>query len=90
MPDLFLQLESALTSVFGSMAFVALLIMLFFIIAFLFLRIDFKFAILFTSPLALAFAAMGWLPGWVSFVFWMMVITLGGFLFWKYFSESSL
>ena len=90
MPALVQTIETALQSAFGNMTLVALLIMFFFLIGFLILRIDFKFALLFTAPMALAFVEIGWFPSIVGFLTWFFIIVYGGILFWKHFSEIGL
>jgi hypothetical protein len=82
MPVLFQTLEDSLQSVFGSMSLVALLIILAFIIGFMFVGVDFRYAIMFSSPLAPAFVAIGWFPTWVAIVFWILVIMFGGYILW--------
>lgn len=82
LPVFIQTLEDSLQGVFGSMSLVALLIMLAFIIGFMFVGIDFRFAIMFSSPLAPAFVAIGWFPGWVAIIFWILVVMFGGYILW--------
>jgi hypothetical protein len=82
MPLIFQTLEDSLVGIFGSMALVALIIMFVLLIGFLFLGIDFKFAVMFVSPLAPAFTAIGWFPTWVAIVFWIAIIVFAGYILW--------
>jgi hypothetical protein len=89
MPTIIQAVEDALQSVFGSMALVALLIMIIVIIGFMFLRIDFRYAIMLASPLAPAFSAVGWFPSWVSIVFWIVIVTWGGYILWSHLTSTN-
>jgi hypothetical protein len=83
MPIFFQTIEDTLQGVFGSMALVALLIMLALLIGFMFVGIDFRYSIMFISPLTLAFAQIGWFPQWVSIVFWIVIVMFGGYILWS-------
>jgi hypothetical protein len=82
MPYIFQSIEDTLYNVFGSMELVALLIMLALLIAFLIIGIDFRYSIMFVSPLTLAFVEIGWFAKWVSIVFWIMIVMFGGYILW--------
>lgn len=84
---LFSTIESSLFGSLGSMYIAGLAIMVFFIIAFVIAGMDFKYAIMFTSPLVLAFVEMGWFPVWISTVFWLLIAGLGIFLWVTYMSD---
>lgn len=82
MPVVFQTIEDSLQGVFGSMTLVALLIMLAILIAFLLIGVDFRFAVMFVSPLTLAFVSIGWFASWVGIVFWILVVMFGGYILW--------
>jgi hypothetical protein len=81
------MLQSTLEAVFGNMTIVALGIMLVLLVGFLLLNIDFRFAVMFVSPLTLAFVKLTWFPGWVGLVFWIFVVMFGGYLAWSAIAE---
>ena len=84
---LFTLIEDQLFSNTGSMWLVAIGILAFFFIAFLIIGLDFKYAIIFTSPLVLGFVQMGWFPAWIQVVFWLIIVGIGGFLAYTYLSD---
>ncbi len=87
---LFSTIEDSLFGVLGfngDMAISAVAIMLFFIIAFVIGGLEFKYAIMLTSPLVLAFVEMGWFPIWISTIFWLLIAGLGIFLWVTYMSD---
>lgn len=81
------SINDALFGISGSMYLVAIIIMVFFFIAFLVIGIPFKYAVMFTSPLALAFTSIGWFPQIVATIFWLLIGGLGLFMLWTYISD---
>jgi hypothetical protein len=82
--QVFGSFETIISSIFGSMEVFALVVLFVFIIGFLFIGLDFRYALLIISSLALAMSngglAGGWLPAWVGIMMWIVVVTLGGYL----------
>lgn len=83
MPVVVQLVEDTIHNVFGSMYLGAIVIMFLLLIGFLFCNIDFKFALLLISPLPIVFSNIGWFPGWVGGVFWVIVVTFGGLVIWN-------
>jgi hypothetical protein len=87
---LFTSLQDSLFGMTGDLTYVALGILLFFIIILLFVGLDLKFAIILTAPLGVAFSpsiGFGWLPIWVAISYWVLVVGMGIFTIWTYISE---
>ena len=85
--SLFTDIEGALFSMFGSMQFVAFAIMIFFILAFLLMGIEFRYAVLIIAPLIVGFGAMGWVDKWLVIMAWIMIITFAGSIVWNIIRE---
>jgi len=88
--DIFTQLENSLFGFSGSMAIVALCIFAFFVIAFMFLGLDFKWGLMFSAPALFGMAQMNWfgnLGTWISTSVWILVVGLGIFLLWTWLSD---
>jgi NADH:ubiquinone oxidoreductase subunit 3 (subunit A) len=81
------SLENSIVGFTGSLTIAALLILFFFLIVLLIVGIDFRFALMFVMPLAVAFTAYGWFSLWVSIVFWLVVIGFGVFLVYRNFES---
>ena len=71
------QIEDALFGSSGNMILVGIGIMAFIFVIFLIFNIDFRLALLFDSPLILAFSKVGWFPSWVGGVFWVLIVGIG-------------
>lgn len=85
----FEQIMSSWFGFTGSYILIALMILGFFILAFLIIGLDFRFALLFSMPLFVAFGNEGWLGAskWVSVLVWFIAIGLSVFLIWSMFSD---
>ena len=83
MISFFQTIQDSLFGTAGNSYLVALGILAFFVIAFLIIGLDFRYALLIPAPLVLAFVSLGWFPQWVGVMFWFLVITLGGFIMWN-------
>jgi len=84
---LFTLIEDSLFTNAGSMWLVAICILIFFFLAFMIAGMEFRYAIIFTSPLILGFVQMGWFPAWIQVVFWLIIVGIGGFLAYTYLSD---
>lgn len=71
----------------GDYTLVALGILVFFVVAMVLIGLDFRFALLFCLPLAIAFTANGWFSVWFSVVFWFVSVGITGYLFWTSVSD---
>lgn len=83
-------LENIMASWFGftgDYTLIAIMILIFFLLAFLLVGLDFRFALLFCLPLAAVFSAEGWFALWFSVLFWFIAVGLGGFIIWTMFSD---
>lgn len=80
-------LEDALFGFSGSMWLVAIIILIVFIVAFLIVGVDFRYALIFSSPLVLGFTEIGWFPIWIQTVFWLLIIGIGAYLLYTYMSD---
>ena len=81
------QIMGSWFGITGDMTIVAMMILIFFLLAFLLVGIDFRFAMLFCLPLAIAFTAEGWFSAWFSVLFWIITLGLGGFIVWTMLSD---
>ena len=84
--DIFTNIEQSLFGIGGSGVIVSLILIVFFIMAFMFAGLEFKYALILSSPLVLSFASMGWLVGWDIFI-WIIVVSIPLYLFWNYIRE---
>ena len=78
-------LETIMTSWFGytgDYTIIAMGILVFFVLAFVLVGIDLRFALMFCLPLAGVFTASGWFSPWFSVLFWFFTIGIGGYLLW--------
>lgn len=80
-------INDAVVGLTGSYYLMGILIMVFFMIAFLIMGLQFKYAIMFTSPLVLGFVEMGWFPVIVSTFFWLAIAGIGIIMLWTQFSD---
>lgn len=64
----------------GSWAIIGIVVMIFFFIAFLIVGMPFKYAVMFTSPLALAFVEIGWFGQIIATIFWLLIAAIGIFI----------
>jgi hypothetical protein len=80
-------IQSALFGSTGSLYLIGIVILAFFIIAFVMIGLPFKYSIMFTSPLVLAFVEIGWFPQIISAIFWLLIAGLGIFVLWTQFSD---
>lgn len=83
-------IDETLVNFSGSLYFVAIIILLFFIIGFLLAGLDFRFALLMVFPLVVYFSseAVGIFGSpIISGVFWLVVIALGLFVAWSLIQE---
>ncbi len=80
-------INDAIIGLTGSYYLMGIIIMVFFIIAFLIMGLEFKYAIMFTSPLVLGFVEMGWFPVIVSTLFWLAIGGIGIYMLWTQLSE---
>ncbi len=85
-------LETIMSSWFGftgSYLLIAMMILVFFLLAFLIIGLDFRFALLFVMPLVVAFADAGWfgVTKWFSVLIWFIAIGLSIFIIYSMFSD---
>jgi hypothetical protein len=85
--DFLSVLQGSLFGVTGSLYLVGILVMIFLIIAFLIVGIPFKYSVMFTSPLAIAFVQVGWFPQIIATIFWVLIAGIGLFLLWSQISD---
>lgn len=85
--DLLTNIMNSWSGVTGDMTIVAMGILVFFLLAFILVGIDFRFAMFFTLPLAVVFTAEGWFSPAFSVFFWIITLGLGGFLVWTMLSD---
>lgn len=83
------QIMSSWFGFTGSYVLIALGVIAFFILAFLIIGLDFRFALLFSMPLFVAFGEEGWLgaTAWVKVLVWFIAVGLSIFLIWSMFSD---
>lgn len=71
----------------GDYTLIALGILAFFVLGFVIIGLDFKFALLLCLPLAAVFTAEGWFNTWFSFIFWFLAVAITGFIVWTHLIE---
>lgn len=76
-PGILDTLSSSLFGVTGDFTMVSLGIIGALLIAFLFAGLDFKFALMFTSPVIWGLASVGWLPQWTKLLATLFIIGFG-------------
>lgn len=74
------SIDTALFGITGSYELLAIIILTFFIIAFIITGIPFKYAIMFSAPLVQGFVNMGWLQPIVGTIMWLLVGGWGTYL----------
>jgi hypothetical protein len=87
---IFTLLDNTLKSITGSMAIVAICILAFFIIAFMFLGLDFKWALMLSSPALMGMAAQGWFGingNWIVPFLWILIVGIGIYMLWTWLSD---
>ena len=85
--EFFTTIQQALFGSTGDYLYVAMGILVLFVVLFLFVGIDFKYAVMFTAPLGIAFSNGGWFNSWVGVVYWLLVVSMGIFTVWQLISE---
>jgi hypothetical protein len=83
----FVALQESLVSMFGSMTYVAIAIILFFLIGFLLTGFDFRFALLIITPLIIVFSSVGWFPKWIGGFAWIIIIGFGLYIAYRMLHE---
>lgn len=75
-------IEDILIGIFGNLNYAAVLIIAFFIIAFIFIGLNVRFSVLATTPLGVTFSDVGWLNSWVAGAYWIFIIGFGLYTIW--------
>jgi hypothetical protein len=73
----FIFISDSLAAFLGGYWIMALLILAIFIIAFMFLGLDFRISFMANAVLVLAMVNAGWLPIWISLITYVLVIAFG-------------
>ena len=85
--DLLDQIMSSWFGYTGDYTLIAIGILVFFVLAFVLVGIDIKFALIFCLPLAGVFTVQGWFSLWFSVLFWFVTIGIGGYMLWTTITE---
>jgi hypothetical protein len=81
--SLFIPIENAMFDLFGSFTYIAIAICLFFIVMLIWRGLDFRYCLLLLAPCIARLSDGSWLPVWVGFMMWFIVIGFGLYLGWK-------
>jgi hypothetical protein len=79
------SISNALYGITGSYILLGTLIILFFLIVFLIIGLEFRYSIMLIAPMIIAMAFGGWFGPtlWVSVTTWLLIVGLGLFLVYK-------
>lgn len=80
-------IQSALFGTTGDMMLVGIIILVFFIVAFIMVGMPVRYAIMFSSPLVMGFVAMKWFDIIISTIFWLLIAGVGIFTLWTAISD---
>lgn len=78
--DLFDKIMGSWFGYTGDYTLIAIGIIVFFLLAFVLVGIEFKFAVMFCLPLAVVFTSAHWFSPWFSYLFWFFTVVIGGYM----------
>jgi hypothetical protein len=86
--ELLAPIESALYGIFGDYIFLALIIIILFVVLLVWRGLDFRYCLMLLAPCIARIAQSGWLPAWVEGMLWFFVVGFGLYLGWKAIAPS--
>jgi hypothetical protein len=87
MYEILQTIQNVLVGTTGDLYLYAIGVIAFFLIAFLMLGMDFRFALALCSPLVMGFSYIGWIPKWIALILWIVVVGFGIFIVVNYWRE---